>query len=64
MGDVSAPSLIKVVFLSRLGFSWLGLRGRERTTRHHLGTGPHHRAAVIGVPACTAQVTYRLIFGR
>jgi hypothetical protein len=59
MGDVSAPSLIVVAFLSRLGFA-----RRERTTRQPFGYRAASPGAVIGVPACTAQVTYHLISGR
>jgi len=63
MGAVSAPSLIVVAFLSRLGFSGLGLLGASGRP----GTSWHRAAspgAAIGVPACTAQVTYLHIIGR
>jgi len=63
MGDVSAPSLIVVASLSRLGFS-----RPVSTARAHDPAPSGYRAAspgaVIGVPACPAQVTYRHIIGR
>jgi hypothetical protein len=63
MGDLSAPSLIVVAFLSRLGLFVPGLPGASGRP----GTSWHRAAspgAAIGVPACAAQKTYLHIIGR
>jgi hypothetical protein len=64
MGDVFAAPLIVVAFLSRLGV----FPGRVCAARSDDPAPFGYRAAspgaVIGFPACTAQVTYRLIIGR
>jgi hypothetical protein len=64
MGDASAASLIVVAFLSR--HVWVlaaGLALRRADDPAPFGYRAASAGAVIGVPACTAQVTYRLIIG-
>jgi hypothetical protein len=63
MADTSAPSLTEAAFLGVVyGFPCRACMAR-RTTRHRFRYRAASPGAVISVPACTAQVTYRLIIG-